>query len=146
MLSQQLQSVVAIHEAGHAVAAHVLGATVTELSICPDAQSFGRAYWDGASNWRDQILILLAGAVAEVRCSLEYVAGLAGDERDLEQVDELLKRHSARPARDLAEALQRAAALVARHKLSIQDLGALLLKSNHLKGPELATALESVTR
>src|SRR4051794_2229344 len=74
---------VAYHEAGHAVAAAVLGVEVLSVSVgreCGDAGQ-GRLLYTTSADPRDELLVALAGpaAVAVVRGGLYDADGSGGD-------------------------------------------------------------------
>lgn len=78
-MDEELEKTI-FHEAGHCVMAVVCGAEVQRATIAPEEDGFHglvEIRWSGASRVRDQILVALAGPVAEMIYSGEpYHPGL----------------------------------------------------------------------
>ena len=99
-LSPEQQKVVAIHEAGHAIAAHkVLGSTEIILSMVPSTESWGRvltrprAEVITRASITKQIVALLAGRAAEEIIIGEISGGAGGSaESDLAIASEMALR------------------------------------------------------
>jgi hypothetical protein len=87
MQSDDARSVTAHHEAGHAVAAYVLGRAFTRVSIRPDGETLGRCSFRPPGDWfrpderidgltrrriEERIMISLAGPEAEALYSGRY--------------------------------------------------------------------------
>ncbi|MFO0807443.1 MAG: M50 family metallopeptidase [Gemmataceae bacterium] len=97
----------AYHEAGHAVAALVLGRSITKVSIRPNRErlgicAFGKAITRPSKDWIEQeILISLAGMAAEARLTGVYARDSA--ERDLRYVRDLAVQRSGHRQADRLE-------------------------------------------
>jgi hypothetical protein len=55
----------AFHEAGHCVAAYSVGLRIVNLSIVPTPEALGYCHYAGHRSVEQEILVLLAGGVAE---------------------------------------------------------------------------------
>ena len=149
----------ALHEAAHAVAATVVGRTVTSVTIVPDVGGWGcceyapfepvavLAYRDDPRN-RKQAIITLAGSVAERRrfkdtdpryasADMTHVDNLIGfmlGNADSEEEEELRADMRAETER-----------LVATHWGAIEALAAALLERPTLTGEEVAAIIAAAS-
>jgi ATP-dependent Zn protease len=123
-------SATAYHEAGHAVMAMLLGRQVLKVSIAPGQMTFGvrlgaceirKGSGKGSKDWiEDEVLILLAGMVAQAQWKGEYCR--TGAAQDLLGVRRLLSHSRAVTERQLERLEQR-----------------MLDKAEHLLGDSVAT-------
>lgn len=91
----------AYHEAGHAVMANLLGRAVDKVTIQPGRSEFGsqrlgvchlgKGRTRAAKDWiEDEVLILMAGMVAESQVTGRYCAtGASGDQREITRLLDL---------------------------------------------------------
>jgi len=146
---------IALHEAGHAVAAHALGLVVTRVTIEPTYDTFYQKWRLGVTEievigdltrdfsfaMRDRLhreaIFSLAGPAAERR-AFGQVA-LDADDTDEEVARWLLSRDT--PTRDLPEVLraakESAATLVIERESAIARLAAVLMLHRTLTGAQL---------
>lgn len=116
------RTLTAYHEAGHAVIAILLGRPIQKISIVPNKTRLGaceikKGRFQPSSDWlEDEVLILLAGVVAEARLTGRYDWQGAG--QDLRSVRRLTLSRAGDETR--AEKLERR----------------LLAKTEHLLGDE----------
>lgn len=116
------RTLTAYHEAGHAVIAIVLGRPIHKISIVPNKTRLGacdikKGRFQPSSDWlEDEVLILLAGVVAEARLTGRYDWRGAG--QDLRSVRRLTLSRAGDETR--AEKIERR----------------LLAKTEHLLGDE----------
>jgi ATP-dependent Zn protease len=133
---------VAYHEAGHAVAALVLGRSVQHVSVLPDRERLGQcAFRKGvfrpSEDWLErEILISLAGIAAEARHSVEY--DWEGASRDLQYVRRLARERAGerRAARLERRLLAKAEHLLAQegHWRAVELIVAELLRLGAISG------------
>lgn len=92
-MTQQHDSAVAYHEAGHAVVALILGRPVQLVTVLPDKKrlgrvEFGKGKTKPTDDWLErEILIALAGVAAEARHTGRYC--WEGAQQDLQGVQRL---------------------------------------------------------
>ncbi len=90
---KEMIEIIRIHEAGHAVMAHLLGVTIEEC-IATITQGKTRTYQllMEANDYKNRILILYGGAAAEQIIYKKYRAGSVGnDQADFEQAERDIK-------------------------------------------------------
>lgn len=146
---------VAHHEAGHAVAAYVLGLTVDRVTIQPEGDAAGHVVHEYGCNMNEIIyeedpdrqwaleraaIISLAGEIAQRRFRAESVEEWHGG-ADRLHVHHLLDNLAGETDQELRDAwwhllVLRAERLVAQHWLAIEWLAAVLLKQTVIEGVE----------
>jgi hypothetical protein len=138
----------AYHEAGHAVMALFLGRPIQKVTIAPGKSAIGDAHLGlchvkkspgkGSKDWlEDEVMILLAGMVAEAQITGQYCA--AGAARDLRFVRRFLQSR-AESERQI-ERLERRLLSKTENHLSdralwsaVESIAAELLKSETISG------------
>ena len=105
----------AYHEAGHAVMALLLGRAVHKVTVAPGhihsgvrlgACEMRKGRWKASNDpLEDEVLILLAGMIAESQCTGEYCR--QGASQDLQAVRRLLSHNRAHNERQLERLEQR---------------------------------------
>ncbi len=121
-MSDPSQHLTAIHEAGHAVMALLMGRPVQKVSIVPKTRRLGAVTMQkGRSKptkdlLEADLLILLAGMAAEARCSGKY--NLQGAAQDLQMAEKLALHRGGNP------------------KQASKVIGKALDKTNHLLSQE----------
>lgn len=130
---------VAVHEAAHAIAAHVAGYGVTEARcyVAEDGHVVGGVlYRDGGSSFARAVAHLAGGAAVRLLVPRWPNDGTGdGDEgTDLAHA----RANLATVGRTLAEAREAASALVAAHRAAIMHVAALLFAEGYVDGERVA--------
>ena len=147
---------VAYHEAGHAVAAHVLGIEVEDVSIVEDHSSLGRSisplpedfdpYAEGAEEiMKSHLVAGVAGAASEELLSGE-LSSITGD--DLEGTTKLLMSLAgigAQRQEDGQWVLERAKSILRDNWGSVQALAEALLQHEELDREQIRAVLDRGT-
>lgn len=134
-LPTHLRRRVAVHEAGHAVVAHVLGDRSAEASIEPDSTTFGRCTHAGSIGGTGHGVFCLAGLEAEsLYATAEPSAGYtgAGD-------DELFSKGL--PAGVREDCRRRARRILGGCALSVPAVAAILHDRGKVTAAEVAAVL-----
>lgn len=120
----------AVHEAGHAIAAHILGDSSAYATIVPDEKNLGHCGHAGVLTGADRGVLSVAGAVAEELYAADQPVGyLSGgdDERFSNSLPIGLKDDCRRKARRLlggcVRAVQRVAGILeARDRVTAREV------------------------
>jgi len=149
------REVVAHHEAGHAVAAHVLGLTVDRISIVSDGDAAGQVIHDYGCNMNEVIneddgirqwaleraaIVSLAGEAAQRRFRVESVEEEHGG-GDRLHVHDMLDHLAGEMDQELRDAwyrvlVLRAQRLITEHWVRVTWLASLLLRETTIEGAE----------
>jgi ATP-dependent Zn protease len=125
----------AVHEAGHAVAARVLGYRVESVTITPTATRSGSCTLPQGVHPLDEAVIALAGRIAE-----EDICGAtigAGDSADLKAVSRCIGGMDTL----FVEAKRKAREITLNHSRAIQALAHVLVRHHDLTGDEVSAVL-----
>jgi ATP-dependent Zn protease len=135
---------IAVHEAGHALAALMFNHDVTFATILADKDSGGRVDfddWDQAGTLEERTMVLLAGREALVLSGLLTDDARAGCARDLAHARAHVLVHcngdEARADQLTSELRARTNALLAEHFPAVGEVSIELLKRLTLTGNEL---------
>lgn len=145
-MSARSTRIVAIHEAGHAVAAYLLAEQIRPAALCHSPLKFTATYPDDIARIERQIVVLYAGPLAQRKFSPRSrwrVSGAA----DLERVPRLHRRFLAGSDRRMKEIYargmwQRAESFVEQHWWNITAVADALVEQRTLdrRGVKVAIA------
>jgi ATP-dependent Zn protease len=153
----------AIHEAGHAVIGRVLGLECGKVTIVPDFREMtsGVATADGqwktceawekrgkyrdiASVYRGRIIMLMAGAEAEIVCTGRCGGGDTHDRREIGLTMEEVAIPND-PKRYERRLRAKTRALIRRHRRKVEHLAKTLLEHRTISGRKVDRLLRQVT-
>lgn len=160
--SQQWRT--AVHEAGHAVIGRVLGLECGKLTIVPDFREMtaGFAITDGqwktwaaweergkdrdlSSVYRGRIIMLMAGAEAEIVCTGRCGGGDTDDRREIGLTMEEVAIPNGDWERYERRLRAKTRALIRRHRRKIEHLAKALLERQTISGRNVDRLLRQVT-
>jgi hypothetical protein len=129
----------ALHHAGHAVVAHVVGLPFGHASLEPDPQSLGHLLHGGdpAANWKPDDHARLAAVSVAGRLALEKHAGTAAGEPDLDPPDRWVAKANTQEARATAARILEAC------WPAVTAVADLLITRERVTSTEVASAVRS---
>jgi hypothetical protein len=134
----------AYHESGHSVSAMHMGLGVDFATIVPDGARLGRVRHDPAKNADDEISILLAGTLAQLKA---YPNAPVDNGGDMDRIERAAARAWGRYSSQHLDRLTASTrALVDRHWQAITAVADALYTRATLTGAEIAAMIEQTER
>lgn len=132
---------IAIHEAGHAVAAHVLGCPLLSATVVRDGDVLGRVGFIPA-DWQVAVKVFLAGELAEAFSRIPGVPnGAIGDRRDIQQE---LAKHSTDRLCDINRLFRETCELLHDHWGAVERVACELVFKRELDTNQLLAAIAAL--
>ena len=131
-----------IHEAAHVIVANWAGCVPKRVTVIPDDKNLGLARWDHKpKSWRHQVMIYLAGGVAECFSIPKEIGDTPGDSVDHVNAWKVLNEHSDNPALDFDGLRVETARVVHANWTAIEWLASELFLEKELIGFALISAV-----